>query len=201
MKARGFGTHHMKIGENKQGTGHGQLRRGGGQGRLDVQQDVQGGQALRAGPRGGGLGRRDFNGDVILPDGAHGHMFIGFTKPTKTPRRSAADRDRDDGPGADSLVGYKHDWNSTEATANPESSFYGHKMQKIGGGKLATNQRLVDLNKLQTDSGQKWLDCLTAFGTLLDDSLAHATGRSAASTRSSPVRAPDRCGTDRRREA
>ena len=62
--------------------------------------------------------------------------------------------------GADSLVGYKHDWNSTEATANPESSFYGHKMQKIGGGKLGTNQRLVDLNKIQTDSGQKWLAVL-----------------------------------------
>ena len=63
------------------------------------------------------------------------------------------------GPGAPSLVGYEHTWQSTEATANPESSFYGHKTQKVGGGKLEGNQRLVDLNKLERP-GQTWLQWL-----------------------------------------
>ena len=125
----------------------------------------------------GGLGRRDFNGDVILPDGGHGHMFIGFTKPTKHHDGALQIGIETTGPGADSLVGYKHDWNSTEATANPESSFYGHKMQKVGGGKLGTNQRLVDLNKVQTDSGQSWLEHLDAFAVLLDAALAQANGQ------------------------
>jgi len=79
------------------------------------------------------------------------------------------------GPGVGGLVGNKHNWNSTEATANPESSFFGHKMQKIGGGGLEVNQRLVDLNKVQTDAGQKWLAVLDEFATDLDATLALAT--------------------------
>ena len=177
VKERGFGTHHMNIDENKKGAGHGQLRRGGGKGASMSNKTSKGVKLFGLDLAAGGLGRRDFNGDVILPDGGHGHMFIGFTKPTTKTDGALQIGIETTGPGADSLVGYKHDWNSTEATANPESSFYGHKMQKSGGGKLATNQRLVDLNKVQTDSGQKWLDYLAAFGTLLDASLAHANGQ------------------------
>lgn len=32
---------------------------------------------------GGGLGAMDWNGDVILPDGSHGHMLLVFHKPTR----------------------------------------------------------------------------------------------------------------------
>lgn len=177
VKRRGFGTHHMAIGANKQGPGTGSFVEEGGKGASIANKRSKKVRLYGLDLAAGGLGKRDFNGDVILPDGGHGHMFIGFTKPTKNHDGALQIGIETTGPGADSLVGYKHDWNSTEATANPESSFYGHKMQKVGGGKLGTNQRLVDLNKVQTDSGQRWLEHLDAFAVLLDASLAQANGQ------------------------
>ncbi len=174
VKARGFGTHHMNIGENKKGVaGTGSFVEEGGKGASMSNKTSKGVKLFGLDLAAGGLGKRDFNGDVILPDGGHGHMFIGFTKPTKKKDGALQIGIETTGPGADSLVGYKHDWNSTEATANPESSLYGHKMQKIGGGKLGTNQRLVDLNKLQADEGKKWTEYLDELGTALDDALVN----------------------------
>lgn len=46
-------------------------------------------------------------------------------------------------------------------------------MQKVGGGKLKTNQQLVDLNKLQADKGKKWTEYLDELATALDDALAN----------------------------
>ena len=176
VKERGFGTHHMKIGENKHGPGTGSFVEEGGKGASMSNKTSRGVKLFGLDLAAGGLGRQDFNGDVILPDGGHGHMFIGFTKPTKKRDGALQIGIETTGPGADSLVGYKHDWNSTEATANPESSFYGHKMQKIGGGKLKTNQRLVDLNKVETDAGRKWLAVLDEFATDVEESLELADG-------------------------
>lgn len=176
VKERGFGTHHMKIGENKHGPGTGSFVEEGGKGASMSNKTSKGVKLFGLDLAAGGLGQQDFNGDVILPDGGHGHMFIGFTKPTKKRDGALQIGIETTGPGADSLVGYKHDWNSTEATANPESSFYGHKMQKVGGGKLGTNQRLVDLNKVQTDAGKKWLEVLDEFATDVEDTLELAEG-------------------------
>ncbi len=53
-------------------------------------------------------------------------------------------------------------------------------VQKVGGGSLATNQRLVDLNRVQTDAGQKWTDFLTDLGDDLTHDLAHAGGNERA---------------------
>jgi hypothetical protein len=50
------------------------------------------------------------------------------------------------GPGKKSPTGYEHGIRSTEETADPESRFYGHKVDKIGQGGLTTNQRLVQLH-------------------------------------------------------
>ncbi len=177
VKERGFGTHHMNIGENKHGPGTGSFVEEGGKGASLSNKTSKGVKLFGLDLAAGGLGRRDFNGDVILPDGGHGHMFIGFTKPTRKKDGALQIGIETTGPGADSLVGYKHDWNSTEATANPESSLYGHKMQKVGGGKLKTNQRLVDLNKLQADEGKKWTEYLDELGTALDDALANMAGQ------------------------
>ena len=176
VKERGFGTHHMNIGENKRGPGTGSFVEEGGKGASMSNKTSRGVKLFGLDLAAGGLGQLDFNGDVILPDGGHGHMFIGFTKPTKKRDGALQIGIETTGPGADSLVGYKHDWNSTEATANPESSFYGHKMQKIGGGKLKTNQRLVDLNKVQRDAGRKWLAVLDEFATDVQTSLDLAEG-------------------------
>ena len=177
MKERGFGTHHMNIGENKHGPGTGSFVEEGGKGASLSNKTSKGVKLFGLDLAAGGLGKRDFNGDVILPDGGHGHMFIGFTKPTRKKDGALQIGIETTGPGADSLVGYKHDWNSTEATANPESSLYGHKMQKVGGGKLKHNQRLVDLNKLQADEGRKWTEYLDELGTALDDALANMAGQ------------------------
>lgn len=156
VKERGFGTHHMDIGENKSGPGSGTFKETGGK-KASASNKVQSnvtlfGMDLAA----GGIGNKDFNGDVIMPDGGHGHMFIGLTTPTPAKDGALQIGIETTGPGADSLVGYKHNWQSTEATANPESSVYGHKMHKVGEGKLSQNQRLVDLNELQS-SGKDWL--------------------------------------------
>lgn len=121
-----------------------------------------------------GMGGHDFNGDVILPDNGHGHMLLGFTPPR---------RDRDGalevgietvGPGGPSPVGHKHNILSTEATANPESSFYGHKKDKIGGGKLKDNQRYVPLAELQTGDGVGWQDFLKKMKADWEDRLTTA---------------------------
>lgn len=180
VKARGFGTHHMDIGENKHGPGSGHFVEEGGKGASMANKRSGRVKLFGLDLAAGGLGRRDFNGDVILPDGGHGHMFIGFTKPTTRRDGALQIGIETTGPGAPSLVGYKHDWNSTEATANPESSFYGHKMQKVGGGGLATNQRLVDLNELQQSAGKKWSAFLAELGDDLQDDLDNAPGQERA---------------------
>jgi hypothetical protein len=160
VKSRGFGTHHMDIGENKKGQpGSGHFKETGGKSASLANKTSKGVKLWGLDLAAGGLGQTDFNGDVILPDGGHGHMFIGLTKPTKKKDGALQIGIETTGPGAPSLVGYEHTWQSTEATANPESSFYGHKMQKVGGGKLEGNQRLVDLNRLER-TGQTWLQWL-----------------------------------------
>ena len=99
VKDRGFGTHHMAIGPNTNGPGTGSFVEEGGKGASMANKRSKGVKLFGLDLAAGGLGKRDFNGDVILPDGGHGHMFIGFTKPTDAPRRCAADRHRDDRPG------------------------------------------------------------------------------------------------------
>ena len=84
-------------------------------------------------------------------------MLLVFAPPT-------ADKDGDlmigietAAPGATSPVGYEHGLRSTEATSSPESVLHGHKPDKIGGGKLKHNQRLVDLGDLSgAQPGADW---------------------------------------------
>ncbi|MEU1376043.1 PE-PGRS family protein [Streptomyces triculaminicus] len=158
---RAFGTHHMKIGENKGGVA-GKFEEQGGT-LASVKNVVQPGKKsdrvrlygldLAA----GGLGSHDFNGDVVLPDGGHGHMFLGFTPPRRNRDGALQVGIETTSPGGPSPVGYQHTWRSTEATANPESSFYGHKKDKIGEGKLAVSQRYVNLGEFRTPTGDGWM--------------------------------------------
>ncbi|MGP4111509.1 eCIS core domain-containing protein [Streptomyces sp. 4N509B] len=97
---------------------------------------------------GGGLASRDWNGDMVLPNGSWGHMLMVFQPPTATKVGSLMVGIETIGPGAPSPVGYEHDFTSSEATANPESVLHGHKGDKIGQGKLKDNQRLVDLAEM-----------------------------------------------------
>ena len=177
VKKRDYATHHMDIGENFPGLpGTGKFEETGGKGASAANKTSSDSLLYGVDLAAGGLGKKDFNGDVILPDGAHGHLFIGFTKPTKKKDGALQIGIETTAPGAHSLVGYKHNWNSTEATANPESSFFGHKMQKVGGGKLGGNQRLVDLNKLESD-GRKWEEQLDEIARLFNEALAQGNER------------------------
>jgi hypothetical protein len=172
VKKRDYATHHMDIGENIGGAGTGTFKETGGKGASAANKTSSESLLYGVDLAAGGLGKKDFNGDVILPDGAHGHLFIGFTKPTKKKDGALQIGIETTAPGAHSLVGYKHNWNSTEATANPESSFFGHKMQKVGGGKLGGSQRLVDLNEVEQREGKKWKAYLDEIAKLFDDALA-----------------------------
>jgi hypothetical protein len=102
---------------------------------------------------GGGFGSKDWNGDVILPNGSWGHMLLVFTAPTANKDGSLLVGIETTKPNASSPVGYKHDFRSTEGTANPESVLHGHKQDKIGSGGLQRNERLVDLQELGTAEG------------------------------------------------
>ncbi|MFR9728346.1 hypothetical protein ACL03H_03890 [Saccharopolyspora sp. MS10] len=166
LEKRGFATHHMSI----RGTEKFEERGGmiaSARNVLDRRVRLWG-LPLAA----DGMGRHDFNGDVILPDNSHGHMLLVFTPPR---------RDRDGalevgletiGPGGASPVGHEHNWLSTEATANPESSFYGHKKDKVGGGELKDNQRYVPMAEL--GSGEGWLAFLRAVKSDWEDRLTEA---------------------------
>lgn len=102
---------------------------------------------------GGGIGSRDWNGDVVLPNGSYGHMLLVFTPPTTKSDGSLLVGIETIAPHAYSPVGYEHNFRSTEATANPESVLHGHKRDKIGSGGLKHNERLVDLQELGRAEG------------------------------------------------
>ena len=169
---RGYGTHYMDIGENKPGKRGHFVEKGDKGAAASNLVSASGVRLWGMNMAAGGYGKVDFNGRVILPDGGHGHMFIGFTPPQVERDGALMIGMETTAPKAKSPVGYKHNWNSTEATANPESSFYGHKSGKVGGGKLKENQRLVDLKDLEIGGGtwqhelndfeQKWQQALAA---------------------------------------
>ncbi|KYF74902.1 hypothetical protein BE17_50565 [Sorangium cellulosum] len=139
---RFIGTHHVSLGDGKFKEQGGQLAA------LKTKFDDTELYGINLAV--GGLGLKDFNGDVILPDGAHGHMFIGY-RPPKPGRPGALQIGMETtGPGAPSTVAYPHNWRSTEKTANPISSVGGLKQDKIGD-ESTKNARTVDLAKLGSD--------------------------------------------------
>ena len=163
--SRKFGTHHMSITKNKGGK-RGKFEEEGGRSAAIKNVFERKQKLYGLDLSGGGLGKKDINGDIILPDGAHGHMFIGFTFPTNEKDGALQIGIETTAPGAPSTTGYTHNVFSTEATANPESTFHGDKKDKIGEGSLKDNQRLVDLDlKLPEkmsgkESKQPWLKYL-----------------------------------------
>ncbi|WP_346429499.1 hypothetical protein [Streptomyces sp. WAC 06738] len=186
---RRAGSHHMRIGRNGAGAGSETFEELGGHG-------ASARNAVRKlfGPRrvrlygvdlaAGGLGTADFNGDVVVPDGSHGHMFLGFTPPGRHHDGALQVGVETIAPGAPSPVGYRHTWRSTEATANPESRFFGFKQDKIGDGGLPLSSRYVDLAALRTAEGGDWPAFLAAaerrLTELADDAAAAGPARLAA---------------------
>lgn len=171
---RSFSSHRMSIGKNKDGVaGTGSFEeRGGfltGAGNLVVHElgsklklPVENSRTYGIDVAAGGWRSRDFNSDVVTPDGGHGHLFVRFQPPDAKTDGALQIGIETTAPGAASPVGYEHTWRSTEKTANPESSFYGHKQNKIGEGKLADNQRMVKLQEFTTET-RGWQDFLRSM--------------------------------------
>ncbi|MER6134294.1 PE-PGRS family protein [Streptomyces sp. NPDC001815] len=172
---RGFATHRTSIGANKEGKPGAFKEKGGvgasltnmvsvGADRPDLWgQDISG----------GGLGSKDWNGDVVLPNGSYGHMLLVHHRPTTKKDGSLQIGIETLAPGAPSPVGYQHDFTSTEATANPESVLHGHKGDKVGSGGLGKNERLVELGELgKAHASGNWRTFLDEVKKQWDAALA-----------------------------
>ncbi|MCX5089943.1 PE-PGRS family protein [Streptomyces sp. NBC_00365] len=158
---RDFATHRTTIEKNKEGGEPGKFQEKGGFGASVTNYLTPG--VPHVGPErpqlmgmdisGGGFGSRDWNGDVVLPNGSYGHMLLILTPPTASKDGSLLVGIETIKPHADSPVGYVHNFRSTEATANPESVLHGHKGDKVGTGGLKHNERLVELRELGKAQG------------------------------------------------
>ncbi|MEU0843823.1 PE-PGRS family protein [Streptomyces sp. NPDC005962] len=150
VEPRDYATHGNDIGKNK-GDKRGKFKETGGT-LVAVGNKILPGGPVLAGLDipGGGFGSKDWNGDVVLPTGSHGHMLLVFTAPTREKDGALQVGIETTGPGKPSTVGYKHDFRSTEATANPESVLHGHKRDKF-------DERYVDLKELgKAQGGGDW---------------------------------------------
>ncbi|MCG7210809.1 PE-PGRS family protein [Streptomyces arenae] len=150
VSERDFATHRTSIGANK-GDQPGKFKEKGG-----ILASVTNKLAVgAASPKlwgqdisGGGLGSKDWNGDMVLPNGSYGHILLVYHRPTMERDGSLQIGIETIKPHADSPVGYEHDFRSTEATSNPESVLHGHKGDKVGSGGLGKNERFVDLREM-----------------------------------------------------
>jgi hypothetical protein len=155
VSKRGFATHRTSIGKNK-GDERGSFEERGGfftsvANTLTPPFSGLGPerpQMMGVDISGGGLGSKDWNGKVVLPNGSYGHMLLVFIPPTTKTDGSLLVGIETVAPRAHSPVGYVHNIASTEATGNPESVLHGHKQDKIGSGGLKHNERYVDLQEL-----------------------------------------------------
>lgn len=147
---RKYATHHMSISDDPFGGEGAFKERGGALAAIRNKRPFASNdkKARRTGKdvAMGGMGKLDCNGDVIMPNGAHGHLLLIYTPP-RLGRAGALQVGLETlaPENENSPVGYVHNWQSTEATSNPESSAHGHKRDKIGAGKLRDNQRYVNL--------------------------------------------------------
>ncbi len=123
---------------------------------------------------GGGIGSKDWNGNMVLPNGSYGHVLLVYHRPTAERDGSLQIGIETIAPHAASPVGYQHDFRSTEATSNPESILHGHKADKTGSGGLGKNERYVDLQQMGAahQSGD-WRTYLEEIQRDWEEQLAH----------------------------
>ncbi|KPH98637.1 hypothetical protein OK074_6202 [Actinobacteria bacterium OK074] len=165
LDRRGFATHRTAVDKNAKDGTPGKIKEKGGIGasltnmvtppipHVGAERPQMSGKDAAV----GGIGAKDWNGEVILPTGSHGHMLLVFTPPTRKKDGTLMVGIETVKPGAPSPVGYKHDVRSTEATSNPESPFHGHKPDKVGSGGTGKNERYVDLREMgRAQGGGDW---------------------------------------------
>jgi hypothetical protein len=110
----------------------------------------------------GGTGERDLNGDVILPNGAYGHLYIGYKPPTTKRDGALLIGCETDAPGKTNALGHKH---TAKATSAEFSTTGGAKKDKIG---MEKGGMLVDLNQVDP-VGNDWLGKLKQ----MEDDVEH----------------------------
>uniref|UniRef100_A0AAU2VR24 PE-PGRS family protein n=1 Tax=Streptomyces sp. NBC_00008 TaxID=2903610 RepID=A0AAU2VR24_9ACTN len=171
---RGFATHRTDIGPNKGEKEPKFKERGGIAASLTNKLAVGAARPKLWGQdiSGGGLGSKDWNGDMVLPNGSYGHVLLVYHRPTMEKDGSLQIGVETIAPHAESPVGYEHDFRSTEATSNPESILHGHKRDKVGSGGLSKNERYVDLRDMAKDSSGGWQGFLEKIQQDWDRDLA-----------------------------
>ncbi|WP_433260776.1 hypothetical protein ACQPZF_25025 [Actinosynnema sp. CS-041913] len=161
---RGYGTHRVSVGANRPEGAPGRFEERGGKrtgarngalhwAKTKLDLPVETARVYGVNLAAGGWGTLDYHNDVVRPNGTYGHMFIRFQPPERNRDGALMVGIETTAPGGWSPVGYRHTILSSEATANPESSFHGHKQDKIGQGGMSTNQRYVDLNEVDSGTG------------------------------------------------
>ncbi|MFM9700572.1 eCIS core domain-containing protein [Streptomyces europaeiscabiei] len=180
---RGFATHRTSIGSNKEDKPGAFKEKGGPLASVTNMLSVGADRPDLWGQNisGGGLGSKDWNGDVVLPNGSYGHMLLVHHRPTMRKDGSLQIGIETLAPHATSPVGYEHDFRSTEATANPESVMHGHKGDKVGSGGLGKNERLVELAEMgKAHSSGDWRTFLDEIKKQWDAALAETEDGSQA---------------------
>ncbi|MEU3520985.1 PE-PGRS family protein [Streptomyces sp. NPDC006654] len=174
VSERGFATHRTSIGANK-GDQPGTFKEKGGILASATNKLAFGAASPKLWGQdfsGGGLGSKDWNGDMVLPNGSYGHVLLVYHRPTVDRDGSLQIGIETIKPHADSPVGYEHDFRSTEATSNPESVLHGHKGDKVGSGGLGKNERFVDLREMGAAHGGDWRAYLDEVKQDWDKALA-----------------------------
>ncbi|MFF8394970.1 DUF4157 domain-containing protein [Streptomyces sp. NPDC016172] len=145
---RGFGTHHMEIGDNEKDGTRGEFVEKGEIG-ATVQNWLDPHSHLYGLPLAvGGMGNNDYHGDTVLPDESYGHLFMGYKPPTRKRDGALQVGIETAGPGGRTPDGYEHGVTSSEKNNNPVSHFGGHKDDKPGAkAPLGSSQRHVDLRE------------------------------------------------------
>jgi hypothetical protein len=98
----------------------------------------------------GGLGQLDMNGNVILPNGSYGHLYIGYKPPTTSRDGALQIGCETDAPGMTNALGHMH---TAKATSAEHSSTGGLKADKIGASK---GGMVVDLSAIAKDENN-WM--------------------------------------------
>lgn len=168
VSERDFATHRTAIGANRTDA-EGELRPGSFKEKGGVIASLTNKVTVGAASpdlwgkdiSGGGFGSKDWNGDMVLPNGSYGHVLLVYHHPTMDKDGSLQIGIETIAPHAESPVGYVHDFRSTEVTSNPESILHGHKGDKVGSGGLSVNERFVDLRKM--GAGGDWRTFLTGI--------------------------------------
>jgi|GEM_PF-5807074 len=80
----------------------------------------------------GGLGQKDWNGNTIVNDGCHGHLYIGFLPPKVNQPGVLQVGLETAAPGQSNGLGYQHNWQSSDKNKSILSAVGGLKSMKIG---------------------------------------------------------------------